>query len=136
MTSLLATSKHGDWPDALDLVVVVLFGSIIAGAVVLGHAYLVIDFRRYIRSMRRTLVVVVNYLPQIPAWAKADTPQCLVALGLRMPCNENDVLRAYRKKVKRLHPDRGGDQRRFLQLQDDFEQALVYVRERTQAASS
>jgi hypothetical protein len=127
--TLFAITQHGAWPDSLDLVAIFLFGGIIAGAVVVGHAYMVIDFRRYLRSMCRTLVVVVNYLPQIPAWAKADTPQCLVALGLRMPCNEDDVLRAYRKKVKRLHPDRGGDQRRFLQLQGDFEQALAYVRE-------
>ena len=129
MTSLLAITQRGAWPDAIDLVAVVLFGGIIAGAVVVGHAFIVIDFRRYLRSMCRTLVVVANYLPQIPAWAKVDTPQCLVGLGLRMPCNEDDVLRAYRKKVKRLHPDRGGDQRRFLQLQGDFEHALSFLRE-------
>jgi hypothetical protein len=127
--TLFAITQHGAWPDALDLVAVFLLGGILAGAVVVGHAYMVIDFRRYLRSMCRTLVVLVNYLPQIPAWAKADTPQYLVALGLRMPCNEDDVLRAYRKKVKRLHPDRGGDQRQFLQLQGDFENALAYVRE-------
>jgi hypothetical protein len=75
--------------------------------------------------------VVANYLPHIPAWARQETPRCLVALGLRMPCTEADVLRSYRKKVKRLHPDRGGDQRRFLLLQADFEQALAYLREQT-----
>jgi hypothetical protein len=68
-------------------------------------------------------------LPHIPAWARQETPRCLVALGLRMPCTEADVLRSYRKKVKRLHPDRGGDQRRFLVLQADFEQAIAYLRE-------
>jgi curved DNA-binding protein CbpA len=46
------------------------------------------------------------------------------------------VLRSYRKKVKRLHPDRGGDQRRFLLLQADFEQSLQYVREQSGRANN
>jgi curved DNA-binding protein CbpA len=53
-----------------------------------------------------------------------------------MPCTEDDVMRAYRKKVKRLHPDRGGDQRRFLVLQSDFEQAIAFIRETRNARTS
>ena len=117
------------WPDAFDLFVLGFFGAAIIGILVGGHALMLIDFRRYLRSLRRTIIVVANYLPHIPAWARQETPRCLVALGLRMPCTEADVLRSYRKKVKRLHPDRGGDQRRFLVLQADFEQALAYLRE-------
>jgi hypothetical protein len=118
-----------NWPDAVDLLVLGLIGGALFGILVAGHVLMLIDFRRYLRSLRRTIIVVANYLPHIPAWARQDTPRCLVALGLRMPCTEADVLRSYRNKVKRLHPDRGGDQRRFLLLQADFEQALVYVRE-------
>ena len=124
-------AERHDWPDSLDVLALVLIAGVLIGVIVAGHALMVIDFRRYLRSLRRTLVVVVNYLPHIPAWAKRDTPRCLLALGLRMPCNEADVLRAYRKKVKRLHPDRGGDQRRFLLLQADFEQALAFLREQS-----
>jgi hypothetical protein len=117
------------WPDAFDLIVLISVGAAIVGILVAGHTLMLLDFRRYLRSLRRTIIVVANYLPHIPAWARQDTPRCLVALGLRMPCTEADVLRSYRKKVKRLHPDRGGEQRRFLVLQADFEQALAYLRE-------
>jgi hypothetical protein len=119
------------WPDALDLLVLGLVAAALIGILVTGHTLMLIDFRRYLRSLRRTLVVVANYLPHIPAWARQETPRCLMALGLRMPCTESDVLRTYRKKVKRLHPDRGGDQRRFLLLQADFEEAIAYLREQT-----
>jgi hypothetical protein len=37
------------------------------------------------------------------------------------------LLEAYRAKVKTLHPDRGGDQKRFLILQRQFEQASRYI---------
>jgi hypothetical protein len=124
---MLLAARH--WPDAFDLFVLALIGAALVGILVAGHALMLIDFRRYLRSLRRTIIMVANYLPHIPAWARQDTPRCLVALGLRMPCTEADVLRSYRKKVKRLHPDRGGDQCRFLVLQADFEQALAYLRE-------
>jgi curved DNA-binding protein CbpA len=47
-----------------------------------------------------------------------------------MPCTQADVLAAYRRKVKSLHPDLGGDQREFLRLQAHFEQAMALVAER------
>jgi uncharacterized membrane protein len=122
-------ADRNNWPDFVDLSVLALIGGAVISVVIAGYAWMFIDFRRYLRSLRRTLIVVANYLPHIPAWARQETPRCLVAMGLRMPCTEADVLRSYRKKVKRLHPDRGGDQRRFLVLQADFEQALAYVRE-------
>jgi hypothetical protein len=122
-------ADRNNWPDLVDLSVLALIGGAVISVVIAGYAWMFIDFRRYLRSLRRTLIVMANYLPHIPAWARQETPRCLVAMGLRMPCTEADVLRSYRKKVKRLHPDRGGDQRRFLVLQADFEQALAYVRE-------
>jgi hypothetical protein len=51
----------------------------------------------------------------------------LLAFDLHMPCDEEDLKSAYRHKVKRLHPDRGGDKRRFLTLQSHFEDALRYL---------
>jgi curved DNA-binding protein CbpA len=53
-----------------------------------------------------------------------------LALGLTLPCTAEDVLAAYRRKVKKLHPDRGGNRRQFLQLQAHFEQALALVSEK------
>jgi hypothetical protein len=125
---MLFADRHV-WPDAMDLLsIAVLIGSVLTVAAV-GYVWMFIDFRRYLRSLKRTLIVVANYLPHIPAWARTETPRCLVALGLRLPCTEGDVLRAYRRRVKRLHPDRGGEQRQFMQLQADFEQAVAYLRE-------
>jgi hypothetical protein len=36
-------------------------------------------------------------------------------------------MQAYRQKVKELHPDHGGDERRFLILQAQFEEALTLI---------
>ena len=52
-----------------------------------------------------------------------DRPPCLQALELDLPCTEEQVLAAYRRRVKELHPDRGGDLQQFLRLQKHFEQA-------------
>ena len=73
---------------------------------------------------------MVNYFSDLPAWAKETTPRCIAVFGLMLPCTEDDLLRAYRAKVKKLHPDRGGDRRKFLQLQSHFEIAIVLLRER------
>jgi hypothetical protein len=105
-------------------------GSLALAAIVLcalGYAFMVIDFRAYLRSLRRHLMRVY-YRWDVPEWAVAQTPRCLAALGLRMPCTEDDVLRAYRQRVKELHPDRGGDRQRFLRIQTSFEQSLELVR--------
>ena len=77
---MLFAARH--WPDAFDLFVLALIGGTIVGILVAGHALMFIDFRRYLRSLRRTIIVVANYLPHIPAWARQETPRCLVALGL------------------------------------------------------
>jgi hypothetical protein len=118
-----------DWPDYVDLLALLLMAGVLIGVIVAGHWLMLIDLGRHLRSLRRTLIVVVNYLPHSPVWAREETPRSLAALGLRMPATEEDVLRAYRKRVKRLHPDGGGEQRGFLLLQADFEQALAYVRD-------
>jgi hypothetical protein len=122
-------AEHHQWPDLIDLLAIALFVGFMLSVIVIGHTLMIVDFRRYLRALRRTLIVAANYLPHIPSWAREQTPHSLVALGLRMPCTEDDVLRSYRKRVKRLHPDRGGDQRRFMILQADFERALEYVRD-------
>jgi hypothetical protein len=97
------------------------------GVPLLGYVFLVLDIRRYLRSLRRALIVVSGYLPELPEWVRRDTPRCLMALGLHYPCSTVDVLSAYRRKVKQLHPDRGGDRRAFLLLQRHFEEAMRFV---------
>ncbi len=118
------------WPNTLDAVLTAAFLLVVVGVPLAGYVFLVLDIRAYLRSLRRGLAVVVSNLPfaDVPAWARSHTPRAIAALGLQLPCSEADLMRAYRRRVKSLHPDRGGDQRRFLRLQADFEEALALVR--------
>jgi hypothetical protein len=103
-----------------------------------GYVFLALDVRAYLRSLQRGVAVIVRYLPftEVPDWARTHTPRAVAALGLRMPCSEADLLQAYRRRVKRLHPDHGGEERRFLRLQADFEEALLLVRASAAACES
>jgi hypothetical protein len=115
------------WPDAIDGSVIIAYLGVAFGLAAIGYLCMVLDIRAYLRSLRRALVVISNYRPDLPGWVRRDTPRCILALGLTMPCTTDDVLAAYRRKVKRLHPDRGGDRREFLRLQAHFEQAMALV---------
>jgi hypothetical protein len=121
-------TTHHRWPDTLDLATTCLFLVGFVALTVSGHVFLVLDVRSWLRSFRRALIVVTDYLPYLPRWSRLQTPRCLAALGLKLPCNEEQLKCTYRKKVKQLHPDRGGDRRRFMRLQADFEEALEFIR--------
>jgi hypothetical protein len=122
------------WPDGVDLTATTLYLSLVVAAPLLGYALLAMDIRRYVRSLRRALVIVVNYFPELPGWAREPTPKCIAWFGLEMPCREEALLQAYRERVKQLHPDRGGDRRRFLKMQRNFEEALEYLRRRDESS--
>ena len=115
------------WPNSLDLSVTILFFAIIVLVPALGYVFMALDLRAYWRSLRRSVALVRRRFSGIPDWARGDTPRAIAALGLRLPCTEEDLKRAYRTRVKKLHPDHGGDQRRFLLLQSHFEEALAIV---------
>ena len=115
------------WPNALDLVATVTFLALVFFLPALGYVFMVLDFRAYLRSLRRGLILAAQSFRGIPAWACLQTPRSVAGLGLRMPCTEEELKRAYRRRVMQLHPDRGGDQRRFLLLQAHFEEALAIV---------
>lgn len=127
---LASVAASLSWPDGIDGTVTAAYLATAFGLAALGYLCMVLDFRAYLRSLRRALVVVSNYRPELPAWVRRDTPRCIVALGLTLPCTADDVLAAYRRKVKKLHPDRGGDRREFLRLQAHFEQALALLAEK------
>src|SRR3989337_1337871 len=114
------------WPDGIDAVAVAYYAGLAFGLPLLGYVVMVLDFRAYLRSLRRALVVVRRYMPELPEWVRKETPRCLLALGLTLPCTEDDVHAAYRRKVKKLHPDRGGNRDEFLRLQAHFEQSLAF----------
>jgi hypothetical protein len=118
------------WPDAFDGSVTFGYLALIVGLCVLGYACLVLDVRAYLRSLRRALVLVSHYRPELPEWVRRTTPRCILAFGLTMPCTADEVRAAYRRKVKELHPDLGGDRREFLRLQAHFEQAMAFLAEK------
>jgi len=107
--------------------VTIAFFALAFGLPAAGYVCLALDIRAYLRSLRRALVKVTNYFPHLPAWARLETPRCIAVFDLPWPCTEEQLKRAYRKKVKLLHPDRGGDPQHFLLLQEHFDQALVLV---------
>jgi hypothetical protein len=126
-------SSH--WPGPLDAALLVGFLAAILSVTVLGYVFMVLDFRAYLRSLRRAVVCIVRYFPDLPEWARAETPRCILAFGLQMPCSEDELKQVYRHRVKDLHPDRGGDQRRFQALQRHFEDALRYLGQQRAAAA-
>jgi hypothetical protein len=115
------------WPDGIDLAVTATYIALTLGLAVAGYVCMALDFRAYLRSLRRALVLVSHYRVELPAWVRRDSPRCITALGLTLPCTADDVRAAYRHKVKLLHPDRGGNRHDFLQLQQHFEQAIALV---------
>jgi hypothetical protein len=123
----IATNISHFWPDEIDFTVTAGYLALLIGVIAAGYICMALDIREYLRSLRRALVLVSQYRVELPEWVRRDRPRCLQALGLTFPCTTDDVLTAYRRKVKLLHPDRGGDCREFLRLQEHFEQAMALV---------
>jgi hypothetical protein len=115
------------WPDAIDLGILLALGAAVLAALLFGLGFWFADFRAWLRACGRKLVLVRDYLPQIPLWARHKTPRSLRVFGLKLPCNEQDLLQAYRQLVKGNHPDHGGDLEAFMQLQTDFEEARRFL---------
>ncbi|MEX0939482.1 MAG: J domain-containing protein [Pirellulales bacterium] len=122
--------QRGAWPDGVDFLALSGFVALVLGLPALGYASMYVDFRAYLRSLSRVLVKAAAFFPGMPGWVRAETPRCIAALGLSLPCTEEDILQAYRQRVKRLHPDLGGNKQQFLRLQSHFEQSIRYLRQR------
>ena len=120
-----ANPSFHNWPDGIDWIVTAGYFGFIFGLSAAAYFSMGLHFRAYLRSLRRTLVLVSHYRIELPEWVRKDRPRCIQALGLTLPCTTEDVLSAYRRSVKLLHPDRGGDCREFLRLQVHFQQAMA-----------
>ncbi|QDU86751.1 hypothetical protein Pla175_01010 [Pirellulimonas nuda] len=119
------------WPDSLDIAMLAFWALVLVGAPIAGYVLMVVDYRAYLRSLRRALVVVRSYATGLPSWVREHEPPCLKALGLTLPVTREQVLAAYRQKVKTIHPDLGGSRRDFTRLQEHFEQALLLADDAT-----
>lgn len=128
------TTPHS-WPDSLDALALVGFVALAIALPILGYIFAYVDFRRYLRSLRRAISTIVYRDMGTPEWARPKVPRCVAVFGLDWPCSEDELTKSYRHKIKTLHPDRGGDERRFRMLQGYFEEALRLVREQSTAAS-
>ena len=124
MIALFATRP---WPDVFDTTLIWFYFGLLLLLLLFGYAMMVLDIRAYLRALRGALVRVVYHFPRIPTWARYETPGCLKTLGLSLPCTREDVKSAYRKRAEKLHPDRGGDRKKFLLLQRDFEASLQFL---------
>jgi hypothetical protein len=124
---ILAADSLNSWPQGVDWAATIGYLALAFGLPLLGYVCMVLDFRAYLRSLRRAIAIVTSYRTELPEWMRKNTPRCILALGLTMPCTADEVLIAYRRKVKQLHPDRGGDRREFMRLQAHFEQAMAFV---------
>ena len=127
-TELIAAQPLLQFFDSADTAITTVVLTLLLGVPVLGYVFMVIDIRRYLRSLRRALVVVTRAVQQVPYWALLERPTCLREFDLQLPCSEADVMAAYRDRAKDLHPDRGGDLQQFLHLQKQLEEALRLVR--------
>ncbi len=119
-------------PDPIDSFAMLVFLVLAIGMPLLGWFFMVADYRAHLRSFRRAIAVVKSYYRTTPTWIHqaewiGERPECLQSLDLTMPCNREEVLAAYRQKVKEVHPDRGGDRRQFDRLQKHLEEALALV---------
>lgn len=123
MTIPCASIGHG------DRFLIVLYLLLVIGLPTLGYWLMVIDIRAYLRALKGAMIIVKNHIAGLPDWAKQYTPGSLRSLGLDMPCSEDEVKRAYRKLAETMHPDRGGDRQEFLLLQNQFEEAMDFVRD-------
>lgn len=122
----VSSSSH-TWPDAIDVSILVVLGIVVLAAFIFGFGFWFVDLRAWLRACGRGLILVRDYLPQIPLWARHKTPRSLRVFGLKLPCDEQDLLQAYRQMVKGIHPDHGGDLETFMQLQTEFEQARKFL---------
>lgn len=116
------------WPDAIDLAIIGFGLALLLGLPLLGHWLAVLDLRAYLRSLKGMLVKATHVFPGMPSWARYHTPGCLLALGLKLPCTEDEVKTAYRSLAQIHHPDRGGDREKFTMLQTHFDNSIQFLR--------
>ncbi|MEO1496122.1 MAG: J domain-containing protein [Planctomycetota bacterium] len=110
--------------SVVDLAAGLWFGLIALGLPLAGWVFMGLDYRAYLRSLRRAIAVVRGYQLALPDWVRRQRPQCLIELDLKPECTPEEVYAAYRRRVKQVHPDLGGSERDFQRLQRWLAEAL------------
>ncbi|MEQ8849477.1 J domain-containing protein [Botrimarina sp.] len=110
-------------PDPLDALGTAWFLVVFVAGPVAGWLWMVADIRAYLRRLKRAMVLVGAYATT-PYWALRERPDCLLALGLERGCSADEVMAAYRLRVKTAHPDHGGSRDEFERLQRYLGEAL------------
>ncbi|MGL4512112.1 MAG: J domain-containing protein [Lacipirellulaceae bacterium] len=103
-------------------VLALAFGGAVAGWVLMG-----LDYRAYLRSLRRALVAITGVTSGLPYWARRHRPDCFIELGVEPTAKRSEVLAAYRRRAKEVHPDLGGDRKSFDKVQAAFREAIEAV---------
>lgn len=123
-------------PDPVDAFGFAWFLALFFGMPLLGYVAMVIDYRAYLRSLRRALVLVKSYRLETPLWALRERPACLEELDIDIDCTYEEVMAAYRHRAKQVHPDHGGDRQQFDRLQQCLHEALVLMKNRDSGSTS
>ena len=84
--------------NTVDLLAGLWFGVLALGLPLAGWVFMGLDYRAYLRSLRRAIAVVKQYKLALPEWARRDRPPCLQELGLAPNCTRDEVFAAYRQR--------------------------------------
>jgi DnaJ-class molecular chaperone len=114
-------------PDPIDTLATLWVVLIALGAPLLGWVLMGLDYRAYLRSLRRALVAITGVQSGVPFWARPAVPECYHELGVEPTATRDEVLAAYRRRAKEVHPDLGGDRRSFDRLQAAFREAIERI---------
>jgi hypothetical protein len=83
-------------------------------------------FRAYEAARQANRVFVETYVYGATPAARS-LPPCLSLLGLSWPCTVQEIKQAFRRKVKTVHPDHGGNSADFQVLHRAYKEALTLV---------
>lgn len=64
---------------------------------------------------------------------ESDVAAAFAVLGVPTDASETEIKAAYREKVKRVHPDQGGDREAFRRVREAYATADAHARNRTEA---
>lgn len=97
-----------------------------------AFAQLVLALEDLARIVERGIYDLASWVSGMKALpATVVIPQCFQILGFdRMPTSLEEAQKAYRKKVKLVHPDAGGNAADFAAVQQAFQAAQQYLNEK------